>query len=162
MEIEGKELIARLFQNVTLPDACFEWQGGTTDFGHGRIKVAGKLESPHRIVYEIFIGPLQDGEMVLHHCDNPPCVNPRHLFKGSGADNMKDCAAKGRLGVQRDPSFTQGENRPTAKLNDPAVREIRKLAAEGLPKKVLARQFGVHRSIIQKILKRQRWAHVQD
>ena len=153
--------LQQIFEKVTVPDGCWEWQGAKSTFGHGRVKQGGKLLSPHRVVFEAFNGPLAEGELVLHRCDNPACVNPQHLFKGSHSDNMKDCVAKGRLSSQIDPSFTQGERRKTSKLTDGAVREIRRSAGI-VPIKQMAQQFGVHRSIIQKVIKRQRWAHVSD
>lgn len=154
-------VLRQLFDHATLPEGCWVWQGGTSEFGHGRMRVNGTLVSPHRIAYQLFVGPLSDDEKVLHKCDNPPCFNPFHLFKGTYSDNMKDCAAKGRLNVQKDPSFTQGERRPTAKLTDNAVREIRRSAGTvGI--RQMAEKFGVHKSIIQKVIKRTRWAHVKD
>lgn len=155
------DALKQVFQNSTFPDECIEWQGAKSTFGHGRMKRQGTLVSPHRVVYESINGPLAESELVLHHCDHPGCVNPKHLFKGSYSDNMKDCAAKGRLSTQIDPSITQGERRSTSKLTDDGVREIRRLAGS-VRVKDLAAKFGVHRSIIQKVIKRQRWAHVTD
>lgn len=160
MKPEYLKAFSNFVELVALPDQCWQWLGGTSDFGHGRMKIAGTLVSPHRYIYEMFVGSLADSDKVLHTCDNPSCVNPLHLYKGNNSDNMKDCAARGRLGVQRDPSFTQGENRPTAKLNDDAVREIRKAPQSEI--RNLAKRFGVHRAVIYKVMKRQRWAHVQD
>jgi len=151
----------QIFEKVTVPEGCWEWQGAKSSFGHGRVKQGGRLLLPHRVVFEAFNGSLAEGELVLHHCDNPACVNPRHLFKGSHSDNMKDCAAKGRLGSQTHPEPHQGVNHSGAKLTDEAVREIRRSAGI-VPIKQMARQFGVHKSIIQKVIKRQRWAHVSD
>lgn len=152
-------VVERIFQRVKKSPTCWEWLGAKTRYGHGRIKVEGKLHSPHRLIYEHYNGSLLAGIMVCHRCDNPACVRPSHLFAGNHSDNMKDCAVKGRLGVQRDPSAVQGEKRSTSKLTDDAVREIRR---SSLPVKQLARKFGVHHSIVQKVIKRQRWAHVSD
>jgi hypothetical protein len=76
---------------------CWLWTGGTTNGGYGVIGVGrGRLHRAHRISWEIANGPIPDGLKVLHRCDNPPCVNPAHLFLGTQVDNMRDCAAKGR------------------------------------------------------------------
>jgi hypothetical protein len=153
-------LLKRLLSHVDLPDSCWEWKGGSSSEGYGRIKIDGALKSPHRVVCEMFHGPLKEGEMALHTCDNPRCVNPTHLFPGTSADNMQDCAAKGRLDVQRRPARIQGVNRPTAKLNDDAVRHIRRSSRSEIAK--LSAQYGVHRAVIYKVMARQRWKHVED
>jgi hypothetical protein len=160
MKDEHINAFPRFLEKVDIPDVCWQWTGGASDFGHGRMKIAGALVSPHRLAYEYFVGPIPEGKMVLHRCDNPGCVNPRHLFTGTNSDNMKDAAAKGRLAPQIDPSPWQGQNRVTAKLNDDAVREIRKAPQSEI--RSLAQRFGVHRSVIYKVMKRKRWAHVQD
>lgn len=83
-------------------NGCWEWTKSVSKFGHGRMRFAGKLLLPHRLVavaagivtqYEVVN---RDTDYVLHHCDNPKCCNPEHLFAGSKSDNAKDCMAKGR------------------------------------------------------------------
>lgn len=152
----------RFWSKVSMkePTGCWEWQGACSGFGHGRFKLHGVLVSPHRIAYEMAYGPLLNGQWVLHRCDNPRCVNPFHLFEGDRSANMQDCAAKGRLAVQKDPSFTQGENRPNSKLTDDLVRDIREAAARGKKISHIAKQRGMSRSIIQRVVNRTRWAHV--
>jgi hypothetical protein len=83
------------------PDACWLWtrsRGGRG--GHerryGHLQVNGKLAYTHRLAYELAFGPIPEGLLVLHRCDNPPCCNPAHLFVGTSADNTADRIAKGR------------------------------------------------------------------
>lgn len=80
---------------VAGPDQCWEWMGAKTGRdGYGR--VGG--QRAHRVSWEIANGrPIPEGLIVLHSCDNPPCVNPRHLSVGTNTDNMRDASAKGRL-----------------------------------------------------------------
>jgi hypothetical protein len=78
---------------------CIPWTGAINNHGYGR---RGRRYA-HRMAWEEAHGPIPHGMKVCHHCDTPACVNIEHLFLGTQSDNMRDCAAKGRLGVQRRP-----------------------------------------------------------
>lgn len=75
---------------------CWNWQGTLDSGGYGRMMVRGKCLRMHRLNFQRFCGELPAGLHVLHHCDNPGCINPAHLFLGTAADNMQDKVAKGR------------------------------------------------------------------
>ena len=75
---------------------CWPWTARCDDAGYGSFKVARRLVKAHRIAWELTHGMIGDGLHVCHHCDNPPCCNPAHLFVGTRSDNMRDMAAKGR------------------------------------------------------------------
>lgn len=75
---------------------CWVWSGKRIKGKYGAVKSNGTAHVAHRLSYEMFVGPIPEGMLVCHHCDNPPCINPDHLFVGSHSDNMKDCFAKGR------------------------------------------------------------------
>jgi hypothetical protein len=87
----------RFWPKVEKTDGCWLWTGATDRRGYGKIfDGAGKLLIASRVAHELCIGPIPDGLCVLHKCDNPPCVNPDHLFLGTFGDNTQDMLAKGR------------------------------------------------------------------
>lgn len=85
-------------------NGCRLWQGAKSQRGYGRIKIGGRLALAHRIV-AYSMGQISDifddMVIVLHTCDTPSCCNPQHLAVGTQADNMQDCARKGRLAAQK-------------------------------------------------------------
>jgi HNH endonuclease len=87
---------ARFWEKVDRSGDCWVWTAGTAHFGYGQFHLDGKPEKAHRISWILTYGPIPEGLLVCHHCDNPPCVNPRHLFVGSHRDNALDKVAKGR------------------------------------------------------------------
>ena len=75
---------------------CIVWQK-CLNGGYGWLRRNGEEIRTHRLSYKLNVGPIPQGLHVLHHCDNPPCINPDHLFLGTHADNMKDARNKGRM-----------------------------------------------------------------
>ena len=136
------------------PSGCWEWtQTARAQSGHGRFSMggrAGKIEPSHRIAWELFRGPIPPDLNVCHHCDNPPCVNPDHLFLGTQKDNIRDAFAKDRM--------PRREERTQAKMTTEAANKIRRLyAAGGITQAQLAEQFGISQALISMIISGQRW-----
>lgn len=118
------------------PDACHVWTGAVSRYGYGRVRRKGVTVLAHRFAWELAFGPIPDGLLVCHHCDNPPCVNPRHLFLGTVKDNAEDCVGKGR-------SCT-GERHPRHKLTPQLVSAIKRdHSAGGVTHRELAARYGV-------------------
>ena len=86
----------RLWTKVLKTKTCWEWTATKNPDGYGLIKLEGRMESAHRLVYRLKNGPIPKGLYVLHRCDVPRCVNPKHLFLGTQADNVRDMFRKGR------------------------------------------------------------------
>ena len=110
-----KSIKERFFEKVDVRELteCWTWKASVDRTGYGRFYMNGKGEMAHRASWWMHNGEIPEGMLVLHHCDNPPCVNPTHLFLGTHQDNAIDRNNKGR-------------NVGNRKLTDEEVIEIRK------------------------------------
>ena len=107
--------------NKDTDNGCWEWTAHLNKKGrYGRIKINGKEKLAHRVSWEMMHGSIPNNMRILHHCDNPRCVNPSHLFIGTQADNMRDAVSKGRNGCLK------GEAHPWSKLTAIEVLRLRK------------------------------------
>lgn len=98
--------------HVSKSNNCWEWTGCKDRQGYGRFKFQRKKAIASRVSYILFIGPIPYGICVLHHCDNPACVNPKHLWIGTMKDNSKDMKDKGRCATGKNHgSYTKPESR---------------------------------------------------
>jgi len=91
------------FKNiVAVPNSCWKWSGLKSIKGYGKFKDSNYLDwRAHRASYTIYVGEIPKGMMVCHHCDNPECCNPSHLFLGTARDNSIDRVNKGRFSPHR-------------------------------------------------------------
>src|SRR5687768_2203335 len=97
----------RFWEKVKTGDGCWPWQGGCRGKGYGQCFFRGKPHAAHRVSWMLANGDIPNGLYVLHKCDNPPCVNPGHLFLGTQSENMIDCARKGRVATIGKARFTR-------------------------------------------------------
>lgn len=143
----------RFWLRVTKGEGCWEWNGPRDQDGYGKFTVSGRPTSTHRYSWELHFGPIPEGQKVCHHCDNPPCSRPDHLFLGTHADNHADRNAKGRQ--------ARGETAGNAKLTTADIATIRQMRAGGMLHREIAAHFPVTRGMVSHILRREAWAHVQ-
>lgn len=87
----------RFWNKVLKTDDCWTWTSAKSRKGYGLFWDGNKFVRAHRASYVLAFGPIPDGMCVCHHCDNPSCVRPDHLFIGTNADNVHDSIAKGRF-----------------------------------------------------------------
>lgn len=137
------------------PCECWEWMG-TTFMGYGYMKGILSTERAHRVAYFLHHGTIDPDLMVCHSCDNPGCVNPNHLWQGTGSDNMRDMVNKGRNFVLR------GTQQIQAKLNSRKVKTIKRLLSSGKSNQmVLSERYGVTQQLISLIVHGKKWAHIK-
>lgn len=152
-----KALDGRFWERtVVTSTGCWEWQGWAVPKGYGGINYQGKKIYVHRLAWILKRGTIPKGLHVLHHCDNPPCVNPDHLFLGTNDDNIRDCIVKGR---QRGGDNT-GEKNPRATLTELDVRRIRSLYDHGWKHDQIADVFCASIYAVRKAALRQTWRHI--
>lgn len=140
-------------------DECWLWTGGTRGKGYGAFHPGSKRdgthrnEDAHRYSYLLHHGLVPPGLNVCHTCDNPPCVNPSHLFLGTTQENAQDMVKKNRWAV----GIQCGELSHSAKLTLAQVEEIKYRYAGGEKQASLAAAFGVRQTTISRIVRGETW-----
>jgi hypothetical protein len=151
----GKDPQQRFWLYVQNGPRCWEWVGYRNEKGYGVINLRGERKLAHRMAWELTVGPIPEGQYVLHHCDNPACVKAKHLFLGTKADNNADMHSKGRGRVTGPPP---GEKNWSAKLTEADVRAIR---ASTESDTALAARYGIARENIWAARTRRTWKHIE-
>ena len=116
----------------------------------------GRSFKTHRVIAELFFRDLKPGELIMHSCDNPQCINPAHLTIGTPESNTKDCVLKKR----HKPADNTGSKNGMSILNESKVKDIRLLASQGVDNTRLSLQFGVAEHTVYQVVKRMSWKHV--
>jgi hypothetical protein len=150
----------RFWKYVQKTEGCWLWIGACTPQGYGVFWFNGDSIPAHRFAYEHLVKAL--GRLwACHHCDNPKCVRPDHLFAGTVKDNVQDAIRKNRWNYEKRVSelYVRGVENHNAKLNPTKVREIRRLSGK-LSMKALARIFGVTKFAIYSVIHRLTWKQV--
>lgn len=138
------KLVARFWSKVDAsggPDACWVWTGPRWRTGYAQIWVVDRQVLVHRFAWALEHGDIPPGRQALHRCDNPACVNVRHLFLGTQADNMQDRSAKGRV-------------RQGRRLTAEQVRDIRELREVGATLEAIGDLYGISASNVCQVVRR--------
>ena len=147
----NERLWARLLLHVRRaepPSSCLEWTGHRNLEGYGTVSLShSKRDLAHRASWMAHYGSIPTSACVLHRCDNPPCINPEHLFLGDRRDNMRDCKAKGRNRIYR--GEMNGEGHPSTRFSDATIRAVfEAYAAGGVTQTQLAARFGMSPALV--------------
>ena len=159
-------LAAGLLRNPTT--GCLEWQGAKDTSGYGMLRVHGRQWKTHRYAWVLANGPIPDDMQVLHHCDNPPCGDPTHLFIGTNLENMQDCARKGRRAsgdesvLRKYPELAKrGTESHFCTTSEETARAIKRDIDAGIRTKAdIARAHGVRYQVVYSIAKGYAWKHL--
>lgn len=150
---------------------CWNWNSPNSLVGRGRgyVSVNGKPMLHHRAIWTLLRGPIPSGAYLCHHCDNPRCGNPEHLYVGDSKTNVADMFRRGRAWQQKEPermrtfaaasgrrnTWAKGASNPKAKLTPDLVEKVRQTSGSSY---AVARQFGVQASTIQRIRNGKAWS----
>ncbi len=148
----------RYYPFIVQDNGCWNYGGTIGNEGYGFVYTRepnGKKRTflAHRVAYFIFNGAIPKGALICHACDNPKCVNPKHLFAGTNQENMDDLTRKGRRRM--------GSANAWSTLKEEQVFEIKKLIQEGeLSNAEIGRKFGVGSTCISSIKTGKTWRHL--
>lgn len=150
-------IVDRFWNKVQInePDECWEWKGSKVKDGYGSFRIdidSIHVVGAHRVSWFLCKGIIPDGLCVCHHCDNPGCVNPDHLFLGTRQDNENDKISKNR--------HARGEGIPSSKLTTSQVISIRDKYNQGVRQIDLANQYNVSTANISLIVNNNGWKDV--
>lgn len=148
--INDVTMLERFKRHYTVKESgCWEWHN-VASHGYGMFTVeARNFQLAHRVSFELFIGPIPEGALICHRCDNRPCVNPEHLYAGSYSDNMRDAQERGQYFRERARNV---------RLSQTIVDEIRALYATGAyTQKALAEKFGTAQGHISRLVHYIQW-----
>jgi hypothetical protein len=137
-------------------DECWPWTGRLLPSGYGQFRSGrhhGLPTRSHRVAYTLTHGLVPPGLSILHSCDNPSCCNPLHLRAGTHAENMRDMWSRGRQPITCLPGGSNSNSRLSNEQISLILLDMRSHES-------IANQYGVSRSHVSKIKRKERWAHV--
>jgi hypothetical protein len=146
---EAEALVLASVPQPLFSSACWLWMGAIDKNGYGTRRYGSRLKNKnyfaHRLSYYAFKGEIQEGMNINHTCDNPRCVNPLHLYKGTQAENMKDMQKRGRT-LGKPKESMQGESHPQSEFTKDEVLALREAYKYGINIAEHWREFFPHLS----------------
>lgn len=158
---------------LKVPAGCWEFQGCRNRDGYGRFSLDATKKpqywQAHRYAYVHFHGEIPEGKIVCHHCDNPPCVKPEHLYAGTHKENMHDASVRERLQTGEDHIWTRrpdlvrkGERHHNARLKTADVIAIRQAVYNGARHVDLAKIYEISLGHLGEIVASKSWKSIPD
>lgn len=144
-------------QGLSIPEpnsGCYLWLGRLNEWGYGVFRIDGKTVLAHRASWEEERGEIPEGMKVCHSCDNPPCINPSHLWLGTDYDNTHDSMRKGRQRKRR------GEQHGNASITEIQALEIISAIASGEKDRKISNKIGCSKNIVSMIRYNRIWKHL--
>jgi hypothetical protein len=161
--MSNDKVIQKLHQRIVKTvDDCWVWTGARNTLGYGMISHNRTLIRAHRLSFAVSSGKDPADFLVCHRCDNPPCINPNHLFLGSYADNNADMKAKGRRKSSYPTIPLRGSLNGGAVLTEALVMEARLRRANGETYQAISDSFGVQYHTIRLAVIGRSWGHMPN
>lgn len=156
-----KSLNERFWEKVKKTSTCWLWKASVNTQGYGQIMIDKKPRGSHRVSWELAHGSIPNNLWVLHKCDNPPCVNPDHLYLGTAKDNADDMISRNRQNNVRPKNPAIGSRHGRSKLIESEVIEIRnRYKTKNISQRKLAKEFNISQAAILSIIHRRGWRHI--
>lgn len=154
IDMSLEERLKRHTNNFGVSGVCWEWVGHKNKQGYGSLTVYNETYRATHISYINFKGPIPEGMIICHSCDNPSCVNPEHLWAGTYKDNSQDRDVKKRN------QDTRGEKNPLSRLKEEDILEIRRMSKNGWLGTEIAHFYQMHPNHIRDIILKKSWKHI--
>lgn len=148
----------RFWSYVDKSGHCWLWGGAKEKHGYGYFGFRGRIQKAHRVAYLLTFGAIPDGMNVCHHCDNPSCCRPEHLFIGTQKNNVDDMIRKGRY---RNRNLF-GSAAPWSKLSEKDVLSIRERGLKSVSFVALAKEYGISTTSVFDAFHGRTWCRVKN
>lgn len=139
--------------NKKTVEECWEWTGCILQSGYGQFRLDDKKVRAHRLAWELhYKQKIPEGMLILHHCDNPKCVNHNHLYCGTSANNAHDKTYRGRVNhIKNALSHATLSAKKILAIRSFKIHKYKNSIQYKYPQSIIARKFGINISTLQDI-----------